>query len=236
MRSLGTMLLLVASLTANGCGSQSPQPHEILDKAIKAHGGEAKLKRAGMGRTKGTTKDRDVNITWEETYWIPGRFRKQMLGSYFGKSTDNLYVQNDEQSWSKDHGGEVVAAPSKWESGGVFASILYLPIAHEMWGDLAVVTVPKSGGPKRITLRSEKADLFFDMATGLLAGYSTSFLAKSGNQPRMEVFYSEFTAVDGVTMPFKIAVTLNGSLVHTHHLTEVRFLEAVDPKLFAKPE
>jgi hypothetical protein len=86
--------------------AQEPRPEEIIDKAIRAHGGEEKL----AGLSAFTFKERMVYpdaATWDTqvVVQLPGRFRSEMTISSGGKSSTSLIVIDGDQGWMKltDH-------------------------------------------------------------------------------------------------------------------------------------
>ena len=86
--------------------AQEPRPEEIIDKAIRAHGGEEKL----TGLSGFTFKERMVYpeaATWdtEVAVQLPGRYRSERKISSGGKSTTSLIVLDGDQGWMKlnDH-------------------------------------------------------------------------------------------------------------------------------------
>ena len=84
--------------------AQEPRPEEIIDKAIRAHGGEEKL----AGLSGFTLKDRLVYpdaATWdtEIVVQLPGRYRSERTTSSGGKSSTTLIVLDGEQGWLKSN-------------------------------------------------------------------------------------------------------------------------------------
>ena len=86
--------------------AHEPRPEEIIDKAIRAHGGEEKL----AGLSAFTLKERQAYpdaATWDTqtVVQLPGRYRWKRTTSSEGKSTTTLIVLDGEQGWMKpnDH-------------------------------------------------------------------------------------------------------------------------------------
>src|SRR6516165_3297767 len=84
--------------------AQEPRPEEIIDKAIRAHGGEEKL--AGLSAI--TLKERQVYpdaATWDAqiVVQLPGRYRSERTISSGGKSSTSLIVLDGDQGWMKSN-------------------------------------------------------------------------------------------------------------------------------------
>ena len=80
--------------------AQEPRPVEIIDKAIRAHGGEEKL----TGLSTFTFRERQVypeDVTWDTqtVVQLPGRYRRDMKINSEGKSRSSLMVFDGDQGW-----------------------------------------------------------------------------------------------------------------------------------------
>ena len=84
--------------------AQEPRPEEIIDKAIRAHGGEEKL----AGLSAFTLRERQAYpdaATWDSqiVVQLPGRYRSERTISSGGKSSTSLIVLDGEQGWMKSN-------------------------------------------------------------------------------------------------------------------------------------
>ena len=88
----------------DGGAAQEPRPEEIIDRAIRAHGGEEKL----AGLSAFTLKERMVYpgaATYDTQIVVqfPGRYRSERTISSGGKSSTSLIVLDGEQGWMKSN-------------------------------------------------------------------------------------------------------------------------------------
>src|SRR5262249_25107245 len=84
--------------------AEEPRPEEIIDKAIRAHGGEERL----AGLSAFTLKERMVYpgaATWDTqiVVQLPGRYRSERTISSGGKSSTWMIVLDGEQGWLKEN-------------------------------------------------------------------------------------------------------------------------------------
>ena len=75
---------------------------------------------------------------------------------------------------------------------------------------------------------------FVDPATGRLLRVSFQAVGPQGPGTRV-TDYADFKPAEGLTLPFKEEVTLNGEKVQSLTVQEVKFNTSPDPKLFEKP-
>jgi hypothetical protein len=79
-------------------------------------------------------------------------------------------------------------------------------------------------------------NLYFDKESGLLLKLER--LTKndiSGEEVKQEISLGHFKEIDGVQEPMKVIVKVNGSLLAEEEILELKHLEKLDDKLFAKP-
>src|SRR5262245_11983342 len=103
---LGAALVTVL---VSGLGSavraEDQDLNTILDKAIKALGGEEKLKRAEAitWKTKGTItfNDNDNDIKTEATVQGLDHYRSELDGEFNGNSVHGVTVLNGDKGWRK---------------------------------------------------------------------------------------------------------------------------------------
>ena len=78
--------------------------------------------------------------------------------------------------------------------------------------------------------------LYFDKATGLCVKRAHRILDSSGKEVLQEVVFSDFKDVDGVKHFQKITAFRNGQKMIEGEVTELKFFDKLEEKLFAKPE
>src|SRR5438874_1306534 len=76
----------------------------ILDRAIEAHGGEDRIARTTVGHVVARGKFAlpdfpECDVTWEETFDLPGRYRRVIQGKGAGRAFRMEYALTDRSGW-----------------------------------------------------------------------------------------------------------------------------------------
>jgi hypothetical protein len=225
-----------------------PRSEEIIDKAIRAHGGEERL----TGLSAFTVKERTVYpdaATWdtEVAVQLPGRYRSERTISSGGKSTTSLIVLDGDQGWLKlnDH---VTPYPrtfiaSTWKSIIPYEgprSILRLR-ARQRNAACHISTAGEGTveGRPAVGLRMKleggpEATWYFDKETGLLLKEEQRTKRFEGEDTVVETLYGDYQTLDGFPMARKVTSRRDGKLAST---TELIDFKAATPGegAFAKP-
>jgi hypothetical protein len=95
-------IVVVLGAPGMAARAEEPRPEEIIDKAMRAHGGEEKL----AGLSAFTVKERMVYPeapTWDTqvVVQLPGRNRWERTTSSEGKSSTTMIVLDGGQGWMK---------------------------------------------------------------------------------------------------------------------------------------
>ncbi len=228
-------LLIPVVLLVGGCTRSALEPEKVIEKAIAAHGGNEKLSKFMLNKIEGTTTGKDVDLTWEETFHFPGRLRKSLKGKFDGQKKDNLFVQNGERAWSQDNGGEVVATSPNWEAGGILGQIVSLPTLIDQKGKKHTpIRDFNFAGRSVVGIKVENTESYFDKKTWLMAGIKIN-LKIHPKEVIVETAYSDYKDIEGVNLPQKLEIKMNGIPFFTHHITKITILDKVDDNLFDKP-
>jgi hypothetical protein len=223
------------------------EPKAILDKAIKAHGGQTNLEKTLTGRVKakatGTpVPGTDFSVIWEETFQLPTGYRRLIEGEMGGKKFKMEYGVVDGSGWvRKDDGpprnfvGKKLPAESHWQ-----ASLVILPTLTGQDVKLDPLDKIKVKGSNAIgikaTVGEQTAELYFYEATGLLAKTRRRIQNPLLNKETdAEVTYSEYKDISGVQFPMRITSEVEGKPFMDVAITELKFLEKIDIESFKKP-
>jgi hypothetical protein len=88
----------------------------------------------------------------------------------------------------------------------------------------------------RVKGEQAAAEMYFDAATGLLAGSKRTMQLPLGNREvEGDVTYADYKDVDGIKYPMKVTSTAGGNLKVEVRVAEVQFLDRIDPATFAQP-
>lgn len=235
---LGVALVLAGGVAAD---AQS-DARAIIDKAIQAQGGEAKLAKfkAQTWKEKGTYYGQGNGLPYTGSYALqwPNQFRMEIEGVFtIVVNGDKGWVkqQNDTKEMSK----EQLAAQKEELHGGWVSHLLPLkdkaytlaPLGETKVNDKAAV------GVKVAHKGHADVELYFDKATGLLAKsvYPVKSPEQQFKEVKQEVFYSDYREIAGVKIPMKIVLKRDGKLFVEAENLDVMPVEKLDNKVFDKP-
>src|SRR5580700_8382132 len=250
-RIVGTVVAIVLIMSGH-CGlmAAGPDAKEVIDRAIQALGGEAKI--AGVAAKAMETKAKGSlsfagnvsNFTTTTTTMGLNRFREEFKGVSDGSDVSGVLVLDGDKAWRK-----LADATSKLPDNQLanqqrvaylaVAPAILLPLkgkdfqldsARETKVDNKPAIAVKILGPDK-----KDFELFFDKESGLpvkmLAG-SSAFL---GEQFIEETTYGKYKDFDGVKRATKIEHKRDGVKFMDVELTTLKVLDKVDPKTFAEP-
>lgn len=251
MRLLMLLSLVVgSSLFAAAC-TAAEDARAVLEGAIQAHGGAARLERTTRGRLQGKVEGRmnnaDCKAEWKETFDLPGRYRRTIDGSFNAEPYHMEYAVTGTRGWIR----EGKKLPRE------FAVPEPLPVAqhwHAILADLLMLrdkrfqltTLPdetKDGrtfaGIRAVSTQG-RADFYFDKATRLLAHVNSPLMNVAILQPKQETMaersFDDYHDIKGVLYPMKFRTTSGKANSLTITLSSVEFLDKIDASVFDKPE
>jgi hypothetical protein len=228
--------------------AQEPRPEEIIDKAIRAHGGEEKL----AGLSAFTVKERMVYpdaAAWDTqiVVQLPGRYRSERTVSSGGKSSTSLIVFDGEQGWMKMN--DVVTPYPR----ALFASFWKYTIPYEgprsilrlrarqknpacqftTSGEGTVEGRPAVGLRMKLEGGPEEA-WYFDKQTGLLLKKEQRTKRFEGEDNVVETLYGDYQNFEGFPMARKVTSQRDGKLSYTTELIDFH-VASTSEGAFAKP-
>jgi hypothetical protein len=243
-------LALVVSGIAGVARGDDAAVNAVLDKAIQALGGEAKLSKleAYSIKSKGTVifGGNENQLVSESTIAGLDRFRQEFeLGSQ-GNQFKGILVLNGENGWRKQGGNNTVELEADAvanEKRSVYLQIvpsLILPLKTKAFkvetaADESVLgkaaAVLKVTGPE-----GKSFTLAFDKQSGLPIRQEAKVFGFQGAEVTQETTYSAFTDFNGIKRPTRIETKRNGEPFGDVKVIEFKAIEKVDPKKFEKPE
>jgi outer membrane lipoprotein-sorting protein len=247
---LAAALVLAAGGAARA--DEKADLQKVIDKAIKAMGGEEKLAKykAETYKMKGKFygMGEGIDYTGEVSVQVPDKVRIQIDGDAGGmKVTFFIRVADGKKVWMKAFGQETKEITDKDELAEVkeanheerVASLLPL---KEKGYELASLGEVKVDNKPAIGMRvSHKGfrdvNLFFDKDSGLLVkreGTVKDF-DMGGKEFMQETLLSDYKEVSGVKRPMKLLINRDGKKYVEGELTDVELKEKLDDSVFAKP-
>lgn len=219
----------------------------IIEKAIQAHGGEAKLSRLKMvvSKAKGTVKlGAEVPFTRETVWQWPDRLKNAVRLATDSPTTLVEAISGDE-SWSLRDGTRRPLDGAKRDElraqAHVRRLLLLTPLLHEKSYELS--TLDKSRIDDRPAVGVHVAcpgerdvKLYFDADTGRLAKMERRVYDEAAKkESRQEELFSDYQDIDGVPTAMKQIWRRDGKKGLEMTFSEVRYPAHLDAELFADP-
>jgi zinc protease len=250
-RFLSAVLLtmLVSGLGSPGRAEGDKNATAILDKGIKALGGEEKLKaiKAVTWKAKGTINinDNDSEFTSEVTMQGLDHFRQIFELDFNGEKRKGVFVVSGDKGWRKfgDTGGELDKEALAPQKRGVYLQLIpvtLVPLKGKGF-KLKVAGEEKVGDKPAVVLtvtppEGKDFTLYFDKESGLPVKEVAEVVDLMGKTVTQETTYDGYKELGGIKKATKIAAKRDGKKFLEQEITEFKPLDKVDPKTFAEPE
>lgn len=248
-------ILVVALLTGFvACQSTLARADEkealaVVDKAIKAAGGEEKLSKARVlsWTVKGTISinGNEGQITGHTTAEGLDHYRAEYEADLNGNPVKGVVVLNGDKGWRKN-GEEInelnadLLANEKRSAYIQRATTLLVPLkskgfkiessADEKIGD-KLVSVVRATGPD-----GKDFTIFFDKETGLPVKQVAKMIGFQGEDITLESTYSDYKDFNGIKKATKIETKRDGERFVESEVIEFKVLDKVEPDRFAEPK
>jgi hypothetical protein len=242
---MATALLLGTCLA--GQAAEVGDANAVLDRAIKAIGGEEKLgKIKGMSwKAKGilTFMENDNEFTSEWTAEGIDRVRSEFEGDFGGNKFRGVTVLAGDKGW-RDFGGELsemdrdALANEKRNVYLALVPVTLVPLKGKEF-KLGAVAEESVGGKPAVSLKAIGPDgkeftLFFDRESHLPIKTIGKVIGFMGDEFTQEAMLSDYREMGGIKKATKIELKRNGETFITQQITEFKLLDTVDPKTFAE--
>lgn len=220
----------------------------VIDKAIKAHGGEeqiAKLK-AGRSKAKGTidVAGMSVAFTQQTAFMLPDKFKDLLQLEINGMQIAVQTVLNGDKISIKAGDMEIKlddkAKAELRETGHVLEVARLLPLRDKMYTLSALGEAKVEGKPAvgvKVSAKGRRdVNLFFDQKTGLLVKIEHRGADPiSGQEFTEERIVLEYQTQEGVPAPKKVLLNRDGKKFLEAEILEFKALEKLDDGEFAIP-
>lgn len=221
----------------------------IVDKAVKALGGEEKLAAAKTAtwKTKGSF---DINgsenpFTSHTTVEGLDHFRQEFEGEFGGNNVKGVVVLNGDKGW-RSFGGQKMDMDKDAlanQKRGVYLVVIpntILPLKDksfrvEMAGEEKVGDKP-AVGLKVTPPDGKEFHLYFDKESGLPVKLVAKVVGFMGEEYTQETTYGDYKEMHGIKKATKIESKRDGQKFINQEVTEFKPLDKVDPKTFAEPD
>jgi hypothetical protein len=249
MRRIVCLAAALAVVTAGAARAEEKKDDAkaLIEKAIKAAGGEAKLAKFNAVTFKGKGKfygmGDGVDYTGEWSVQKPDKMRVEI------KSGDFTFTQvvNGDKVWRKigDNAEEVTdkdavkEAKENMYAEGV-ASLL--PLVKDKGYEFAALGEVKVADKPAVGVRvSHKGhrdvNLFFDKDSGLLVKSEATVKDEmtGGKEETQETLYSDYKEIGGAKHATKVVINRDGKKYIDAEMSDYEPKEKLDDKVFEKP-
>jgi outer membrane lipoprotein-sorting protein len=249
-RFLGAALAVSLVCVSSGLSrADDKDATPILDKAIKALGGEEKLSKikAYSIKSKGTITfgGNDNEISVRATHDGLDHYRSEFEGRFGDNDVKGTTVLNGDKGWRKfgDMEMELDGDGVTNEKRTIYLSMTPgLPVylkgkgfkceaaGEEKVGDKPAAVV-KVTGPD-----SKDFKLFFDKESGLPVKLVATVVGFDGNEFTQESTFENYKDFDGIKKATKLEAKRDGEKFVSTEITEFKVLDKVEPDTFSQPK
>jgi hypothetical protein len=248
---LATVLLSAPGVPgrAEDKDDKAPPGKAILDKAIKALGGEAKLAKAKAvtWKAKGTItfNDEDNAFTSQATFAAIDRYRGEFTGTFGGNKVKGVTVVDGKKGWRKfgDMGGEMDSAALANEKRTLYLRLVPVTLLQLKGKGFKIERgeEKKVGEKPAVGLKVTGPDgkdfrIYFDKASGLPVQVVAKVRGFMGEEFTQETTLSGYKEMGGIKKATKLESKRDGEKFISEEITEFKTLEKVDPKTFDEPK
>jgi acetyl esterase/lipase len=235
--------------------SAAEDARTILDKAIKAHGGEAKLAKLKTmtGKAKGTANlggkgnanfGAELSFNFEISWQWPDRLKNAVTLRIL-KPTAFIETISGEDSWSSRDGKlgplDAIKRDQLRAQAHVRRLMLLTPLLEDKLYELSVVDEIRINDRPAVGVRvacagERDVKLYFDEETRLLAKIEWRALGDSGRSEVVhEDIFSDYQEIDGVPTATQLLRHSDGKKTLELQYTEVHYPDRLDDAEFADP-
>jgi len=219
----------------------------VVDKAIAALGGEARLARykARENKTRGIVHFLGgAPFSQEVFYQSPSQIKEVLHAGPSDKQATIVTTLNGDQGWMQIDG---VIQPLNDRVLGELKETAHLRLVCRclvlkdkasqltLLGDFPIDDRAAVG--VRVSTRGYRdIQLYFDKEYGLLVKTErTALNAQNGKPFREESYYKDWKAIDGLVTPTRVVVYRDDKRFMEAEAYDIRYLEKIDERVFAKP-
>jgi hypothetical protein len=249
-RFLGAVLVAVLLPgVSNSIRADEKDTNAILDKAIKALGGEEKLGKitAISWKSKGTItfNGEDNEISSQSTLQGLDHYRSEFTGQFGGNEVKGVTVLNGDKGWRKfgENDMELDADAITNEKRTIYITAIPTLLvqlkgkgfkvesaAEEKVGDKPAAGL-KVTGPD-----NKDFTIYFDKESGLPVRLVAQVIGFGGEEFKQDTTYSDYKDFDGIKKATKYSAKRDGEKFVDLVISEFKVLDKVDAETFSQPK
>ena len=248
-RFLGAALVAVFVAAGGTARADEQEARAVIDKAIKAMGGEEKLAKAEMAtwKAQGTMTFNDNANNFKSRVTVKGlaHFRSELEGEFNGNAVKGVTVLAGDKGWRKfgENLNEMEGDGLANQKRTVYLQVIPTTLvalkgkgfkvesaAGEKLGDRPTAVV-KVTGPD-----GKDFKLFFDKESGLPVKLTATVAGFQGNEFSQETTFGDYKDFDGIKKATKIESKRDGQRYLEQEVTEFKVLDKVEADAFDEPK
>jgi hypothetical protein len=247
--SLSACAILVSTTRARA--DEAADAKALVEKAIKAYGGEDKLSKvkALTSKAKGTyygTGDA-IAFTQSTSLQFPDKTRVEVKGEVNGEKFTLIEVFNGDKAWESKKGNteELTKDGLAEAKEGIYVQrVARLYPLLEKGYTLTPIDEVRVGDKPAVGVKVAHKDhrdinLLFDKKTSLLIKIETQVKDLTDkDKPKevtQELFFAAYKDVDGIPQPHKMTIMRDRKKFVEAEMTEIKIVDKLEDKLFDKP-
>ncbi|HTU91036.1 MAG TPA: hypothetical protein VMF69_13235 [Gemmataceae bacterium] len=235
-----------------GSGARSADDKDaaaILDKAVKALGGQEKLSKvkAATWKSKGkiTFNGNDNEFTATATVQGLDHYRSVFEGEFNGNQVKGVTVLAKDKGWRQfgDNKMELDENALANEKRSVYLQVAPMTLTPLKDKGFKVESAgeKKVGDKPAVGLKVTGPDgkdftLFFDKDSGLPVQLVAKVVGFGGNEFTQETTFADYKEFGGIKKATKVVSLRDGEKFIESHITEFKVLDKVDPQTFEEPK
>jgi hypothetical protein len=242
------LTLIFAAAADRSVRADEKDPNAILDKAIKAAGGEEKLKKLDAWTWKTKTLiiiNGDSNpFTMESTCQGLDRFRTEFEGEFGGNAFKGMVVLNGNKGWRKfgDEKTDMDDNAVANEKRQLYLQLIptKLVLLKEKGYTLEAADEQKVGDKPAVGIKVTGPDgkdftIYFDKESGLPVRTVAKVVGFDGQEYTQDTTLKDYKDVGGIKKAMKAESKRDGEDFIKSEISDFKVLDKVDAKTFTEP-
>jgi hypothetical protein len=244
---------VLATVLASGLNNPSraadEEPNAILEKAINALGGAAKLAKAGTAtwKVKGKIHFNDIENDFSSQATVQGldHYRSEFDGEFGGNPVHGLTIVNGNKGWRKfsDMITEMDDDAIANEKRSIYLQIIPAMLIPLKDKGFKIQTAPeeKIGGRSASVLKVTPPDgkdftLYFDKESRLPVKLVAKVVGFQGDEFTQETTFSSYKEFAGIKKATRVDSKRDGEQFVEVEITEYKAVDTLAPDTFAEPK
>jgi hypothetical protein len=249
-RFLGAVIVtLFASTLGSSARADDQDAKAVVDKGIKALGGEEKLGKAGAfsWKNKGTISFNENENKFNSSVIVQGldHYRSEFEGEFNGNAVKGVTVLVGDKGWRKfgDNLMDMETEAIANEKRNIYLQLVPATLVPLKGKGFKVESAgeEKVGGKPAAAVKVTAPDgkdftICFDKESGLPVKQVAKVVGFGGNEFTQETTFADYKDFDGIKKATKVENKRDGERFLDVQVTEFKALDKVSPDTFAEPK